>query len=95
VQERSVWITPEKAFVTGEMAEKRFALLIGRVPGYIPSTIIGAAPPHFVAYIFLTYKYVLLVLPPSKSNALSKNKENQEKESKATPALPTMNDVAI
>jgi len=29
--------------------------------------------PHFVANISLRYKSVLLILPPSKSNALSKN----------------------
>ncbi len=50
VQERSVWITPEKAFVTGEMAEKRFALPIVRVPRCIPSMIIGAAPHIFGQY---------------------------------------------
>ncbi len=45
----SAWITPEKAFETDEMDEKRIVLSIGRVPGYIPPTIIGTAPPHFVA----------------------------------------------
>ena len=50
-QDRSAWITPEKAFVTGEMAEKRIALPIGRAPGYIPSTFIGAAP-HILGPIF-------------------------------------------
>ena len=51
VPERSVWITPEKAFLIGEMAEKRFALQIVRAPGYIPSTIIGATP-HILWLIF-------------------------------------------
>ncbi len=75
-QDRSAWITPEKAFVRGEMAEKRIALPIGRVPGYIPSTIIGT-PPHILWSIFpvvnisLTHKSALLILLPSKSNALS------------------------
>jgi hypothetical protein len=44
VEERSVWITSEKAFVTDEMAIKRFALLIFGMPGHIPSMIIGATP---------------------------------------------------
>ena len=43
-QDRSARITHEKAFVTGEMAEKRIPLPIGRAPGYIPSTVIGTAP---------------------------------------------------
>ena len=41
----------EKAFGTGEMAEKRFALPIVRAPGYILSTIIGAAP-HILWSVF-------------------------------------------
>ena len=49
---RSAWITPEKAFVRGEMSEQRITLPIGRAPGYIPSTIIGA-PPHILWSIFL------------------------------------------
>jgi hypothetical protein len=70
-QERFVWITPEKALVIGEMAEKRFALPIGRVPGHIPSTIIGATPPHFVANISLTHKFIAAYISSAKSNALS------------------------
>ena len=45
-QDRSARIMPEKAFVTGKMAEKRIALPIGRVPGYIPSTHLGM---HFTS----------------------------------------------
>lgn len=41
VKERSARIMPENAIVTNETVEKRIALPIGWVPGYIPSMIIG------------------------------------------------------
>jgi hypothetical protein len=71
-----VWITPEKALMIGEMAEKRFALPIGRGPGHIPSTIIGATshilwPIFHVANISLTHKFIAAYIFPAKSNALS------------------------
>jgi hypothetical protein len=55
-QVRFVWITPEKAFVTGEMAEKRFALPIVRAPGYpIPSEISGLVRIVGIFCHFLTF----------------------------------------
>lgn len=50
MQKRSIWITPKKAFVTGEMAEKRV-----RATGYTSSTFIGAAPHIFGQYFLDTH----------------------------------------
>ncbi|OIP88327.1 MAG: hypothetical protein CO013_04155 [Syntrophobacterales bacterium CG_4_8_14_3_um_filter_58_8] len=50
-QERHIRIVLKKAFVIREMVDKPFVLPIVRAPGYIPSTIIGAAP-HILWPIF-------------------------------------------
>jgi hypothetical protein len=57
VQEEVVWSTPEKTFVTGEIAEKQSAFLKSSGAVYIPSRS-SVPQTHFVANISLTYKSV-------------------------------------